>query len=82
MIRLSVFDETEVEAIHQASLRILWETGVILSEPKSLALLTDAGARIQESRSPNSSRFGGKVHRSGWKEDDHPWQGRGGQDSR
>ncbi len=50
MIRLSVFDDAELEAIHQASLRILWETGVILTEPKSLAILTDFGARIQESR--------------------------------
>jgi trimethylamine--corrinoid protein Co-methyltransferase len=50
MIHLSVFDEIEVEAIHQASLHILWETGVVLTEPQSLSLLTDAGARIKESR--------------------------------
>ena len=39
MIRLSVLDENEIEAIHQASLRILGETGVVLTEPKSRALL-------------------------------------------
>jgi trimethylamine--corrinoid protein Co-methyltransferase len=50
MIHLSVFDETEVEAIHQASLRILWETGVVLTEPQSLTLLADAGSRINDSR--------------------------------
>ena len=49
MIRLSVLEENEVEAIHQASLRILDETGFILTEPKSRAVLTAAGARIQDS---------------------------------
>jgi trimethylamine---corrinoid protein Co-methyltransferase len=50
MIRLSVLDENEVEAIHQASLRILNETGVILTEPKSRSLLTEAGAKVQDNR--------------------------------
>lgn len=50
MIHLSVLDQNEVEAIHQASLRILSETGVMLTEPKSLALLVEAGARVQEGR--------------------------------
>ncbi|MGA2502611.1 MAG: trimethylamine methyltransferase family protein [Anaerolineales bacterium] len=50
MIRLSVLDDSEIEAIHQASLRILAETGVVLAEPKSRALLNDAGAKINETR--------------------------------
>jgi trimethylamine--corrinoid protein Co-methyltransferase len=50
MIRLSVLEENEVEAIHQASLRILGETGVILSEPKSRELLAGAGAKLLEKR--------------------------------
>jgi trimethylamine--corrinoid protein Co-methyltransferase len=50
MIRLSVFEDSEVEAIHQASLRILAETGVVLTEPKSRAVLTGAGAKIKETR--------------------------------
>ena len=50
MIRLSVLDENEIEAIHQATLRILGETGVVLTEPKSRALLTGAGAKIQGMR--------------------------------
>jgi trimethylamine---corrinoid protein Co-methyltransferase len=48
MIRLSVLENNEVEAIHQATLRILSETGVILTEPKSRALLAGAGAKLQE----------------------------------
>lgn len=50
MIRLSVLDENEIEAIHQATLRILGETGVVLTEPKSRALLTGAGAKVKEMR--------------------------------
>jgi trimethylamine--corrinoid protein Co-methyltransferase len=50
MIRLSVLEENEIEAIHQATLRILGETGVVLTEPKSRALLTAAGAKVQEKR--------------------------------
>ncbi|MCX6033696.1 MAG: trimethylamine methyltransferase family protein, partial [Chloroflexi bacterium] len=50
MFRLSVLDEIEVEAIHQATLRILAETGVMLTEPKSRALLAGAGAKVQEMR--------------------------------
>jgi trimethylamine--corrinoid protein Co-methyltransferase len=50
MIRLSFFDENEIKAIHQGSLRILYETGVNLTEKKSRALLIDAGARVIEKR--------------------------------
>ena len=50
MIRLSVLDENEVEAIHQATLRILAETGVVLTEPKSRLLLEGAGAKVHETR--------------------------------
>jgi trimethylamine--corrinoid protein Co-methyltransferase len=50
MIRLSILDENEVEAIHQASLRILDEIGVMLTESKSRALLADAGAKVQGKR--------------------------------
>jgi trimethylamine---corrinoid protein Co-methyltransferase len=50
MFHLSVFDEAEVESIHQASLRILSETGVILTERNSRTLLVDAGARVQDKR--------------------------------
>jgi trimethylamine--corrinoid protein Co-methyltransferase len=50
MISLSVLDENEVEAIHQGTLRILGEIGVVLTEPKSRALLAEAGAKVQEMR--------------------------------
>ena len=40
----------EVESIHQASLRILDEVGVFLTEPKSCALLCEAGATTRDGR--------------------------------
>jgi trimethylamine--corrinoid protein Co-methyltransferase len=48
MFHLSVLDTHEIESIHQASLRILNDTGVILNEPRSRAILTEAGARVSE----------------------------------
>ena len=50
MFRLSVLDEAEINSIHQASLRILNETGVVLTEPFSRAILYAAGARILDKR--------------------------------
>jgi trimethylamine--corrinoid protein Co-methyltransferase len=47
---LSFLNETEIESIHQASLRILSETGVILTEPHSREILTGAGAGLQDTR--------------------------------
>lgn len=49
-MRLSILDENEIEDIHHASLRILAETGLVLTEPKSRELLTSAGARVRDSR--------------------------------
>jgi trimethylamine--corrinoid protein Co-methyltransferase len=40
----------DVESIHHATLRVLDETGVFLTEPKSCALLADSGARLQDGR--------------------------------
>jgi trimethylamine---corrinoid protein Co-methyltransferase len=48
MFRLTVLEEAEIESIHQASLRILWETGVVLTEPRSRAILSGAGAKVRE----------------------------------
>ncbi len=50
MIRLSVLDDNEIEAIHHSTLRILAETGVVLTEPKSREILTSAGAKVHDSR--------------------------------
>ena len=46
MFSLSVLDEAEIESIHQASLRTLSETGVVMAEPLSRAILTGAGAKV------------------------------------
>jgi trimethylamine--corrinoid protein Co-methyltransferase len=50
MIRLSILEDSEVESIHRATLRILGETGVVLTEPHSRELLTGAGAKVQGNR--------------------------------
>ena len=47
---LNLLSNDEVEAIHQATLRILAETGIVLAEPKSRQLLSEAGAKIQQNR--------------------------------
>ncbi len=46
MITLTALTENEVEAIHQATLRILSETGIVLVHPSGRELLCDAGASI------------------------------------
>jgi len=50
MIRLSFLEESQIDAIHQTTLRILGEIGVVLSEPKSRELLTGAGAKVLGNR--------------------------------
>jgi trimethylamine---corrinoid protein Co-methyltransferase len=50
MIQLSILEEHEIKSIHQNSLRILGEIGIILNEPESRALLMDAGAKARERR--------------------------------
>ena len=50
MSHFSFLEENEVDAIHQATLRILNETGIVLSEPRSLELLASAGAKVQGNR--------------------------------
>lgn len=47
MTHLTVLTPEEVEALHQASLRILAETGVILSHPEGRALILDAGGKLR-----------------------------------
>lgn len=46
----NLLSREEVEALHTATLRILAETGIALTEPRSRALLADAGARLSEGR--------------------------------
>ncbi len=46
----SLLSNQDVEALHQATMRILDETGILLNEPTSRALLAEAGARLGEGR--------------------------------
>jgi trimethylamine---corrinoid protein Co-methyltransferase len=50
MIHLDMLAPEEVEAIHQATLRILREVGIGMAHPEGRALLAEAGATLQEGR--------------------------------
>lgn len=50
MTRLTVLTEEEVQAIHQATLRILGEVGVALNQPEAQEVLTGAGATVRDGR--------------------------------
>lgn len=50
MTRLTVLTGEEVEAIHQATLRILSEIGIVLIQPEARELLTGAGATVRGDR--------------------------------
>lgn len=46
----TLFSEGQVEQLHEASLHILSQTGVVFDEPQALAYLRQAGARVKEKR--------------------------------
>ena len=50
MNTLKLLSDAEVEALHQATLRILNEVGIILTHPGARQMLTDAGASIHNER--------------------------------
>ncbi len=50
MLQLTVLTNEEVEAIHQATLRILSEVGIVLTLPEANDILTGAGATIRGDR--------------------------------
>lgn len=50
MIQLTVLTAQDIEAIHQATLRILDETGVVLTLPEAREILSGAGATVQGER--------------------------------
>jgi trimethylamine--corrinoid protein Co-methyltransferase len=50
IMQFTLLSSHEVEALHHATLRILDEIGIILTEPYSRALLAEAGARLAEGR--------------------------------
>jgi trimethylamine--corrinoid protein Co-methyltransferase len=50
MVHLAVLDDNDVEAIHQATLRILGEVGIVLAHPEGRELLLEAGAQVRGER--------------------------------
>ena len=50
MFTLNALSAEEIEAIHQATLRVLSEIGVVLTHSRARELLTSAGARVQAER--------------------------------
>ncbi len=50
MIQLRVLTDDEVDRIHQATLRLLDEIGVVLTHPQGREILAGAGARIRDDR--------------------------------
>jgi len=50
MIKLNVLTENEIETIHASSLRILAETGVVLTHPQGREMLVAAGGKVESDR--------------------------------
>jgi len=50
MVRLTVLTDEEVEAIHQATLRVLSEVGIVLTRAEAREALTGAGATTRDDR--------------------------------
>ncbi len=50
MVTLEILMDDEIESIHQATLRILDEVGVVLTQPAARELLSGNGARVQGER--------------------------------
>jgi len=50
MHEFKVMSESDIEAVHSSSLRILAETGIILTHPEAREILSGAGAMIENNR--------------------------------
>jgi trimethylamine--corrinoid protein Co-methyltransferase len=50
MVRLTVLTDEEVEAIHQATLRVLSEVGIVLTQAEARKALTGEGATTRDDR--------------------------------
>ncbi len=50
MRQWKVISDEDVEAIHHATLRVLSETGIVLSHPEIKAQLYESGASIKDDR--------------------------------
>lgn len=50
MVQLTILTDQEVEAVHQATLRILDEVGIVLTQPDAREVLIGAGATLRNER--------------------------------
>jgi trimethylamine--corrinoid protein Co-methyltransferase len=50
MIKISLLSQPEIETIHQATMRVLSETGILLNHPQGVKTLLAAGARAEGGR--------------------------------
>jgi trimethylamine--corrinoid protein Co-methyltransferase len=50
MVRLTILTGEEVEGVHQATLRILREVGIVLTQPEAREVLAGAGAVVRDDR--------------------------------
>ena len=46
----TILTDHELAQIHQSSLRVLWETGILLDDPASRAMLLDHGSQERQGR--------------------------------
>jgi len=45
---LTILSDSDIEQIHRATLRVLWETGVLIKDPEARMILKREGARVDE----------------------------------
>jgi trimethylamine--corrinoid protein Co-methyltransferase len=50
MGKFRVMTDPQIEAMHQASLRVLAETGILLNNPEAVEIFTSSGAKVVEDR--------------------------------
>lgn len=50
MVRLTILTDEEVEGVHQATLHILSEVGIVLTQPEAREVLAGAGATVRDDR--------------------------------
>jgi trimethylamine--corrinoid protein Co-methyltransferase len=50
MVRLIILTDEEVEGVHQATLHILSEVGIVLTQPEAREVLAGAGAAVRDDR--------------------------------
>lgn len=46
--KLSILSDSEIEQIHRATLRVLWQTGVLIKDPEARKVLKREGAKVDE----------------------------------